>query len=42
MDAPVIVYKNSKVKNYLEDKQNLVSIAIFTNQNKPKLWKQFI
>ena len=35
-DAPVTVYKSTKVGTYFENKQNLVVIGIFTNQNKPK------
>ena len=34
-DAPVTVYKSTKVGSYLENKQNLVVNGIFTNQNKP-------
>ena len=35
-DAPVTVYKSTKVGTYFENKQNLVVNGIFTNQNKPK------
>ena len=33
-DAPVTVYKSTKVGSYLENKQNLVVNGIFTNKNK--------
>ena len=35
-DAPVTVYKSTKVGTYFENKQNLFVNGIFTNQNKPK------
>ena len=40
-DAPVIVYKSTKVGTYFENKQNLVANGIFTNQNKPKTLDTF-
>ena len=40
-DAPVTVYKSTKVGTYFENKQNLVVIGIFTNQNKPKTLEIF-
>ena len=41
-DAPVTVYKSTKVGTHCENKQNLVVNGIFTNQNKPKKhWKLF-
>ena len=40
-DAPVTVYKCTKVGTYIENKQNLVVNGIFTNQNKPKNWNLF-
>ena len=40
-DAPVTVYKSTKVGTYSENKQNLVVNGIFTNQNEPKSLKTF-
>ena len=40
-DAPVTVYKNTKVGTYFENKQNLVVNGIFTNQNEPKTLETF-
>ena len=40
-DAPVTVYKSTKVGPYFENKQNLVVNEIFTNQNKPKTMETF-
>ena len=40
-DAPVTVYKSTKVGTYFENKQNLVVNGIFTNQNKPKTLETF-
>ena len=40
-DAPVIVYKSTKVGTYFENKQNLVVNGICTNQNKPKTLETF-
>ena len=34
--APVTVYKNTKIGSYLENKQNIVVKATFTNQNQTK------
>ena len=39
-DAPVSVYKSTKVETYFENK-NLVVNRIFTNQNKPKTLETF-
>ena len=39
-DAPVTVYKSTKVGSYFENKQNLVVTGIFTNQNKPKTFQK--
>ena len=41
MDAPVIVYKSTKVGIYFENKQNLVVNGIFTKQNRPKTLETF-
>ena len=41
LDAPVTVYKSTKVGTYFENKQNLVVNGIFTNQNKPKTLETF-
>ena len=38
-DAPVTVYKSTKVGTYFENKQNLVVNGIFTIQNKPKTFQ---
>ena len=35
-DAPVTVYKSTKVGTYIENKQNLAVNGVFTIQNKPK------
>ena len=40
-DAPVTVFKCTKVGTYIENKQNLVVNGIFTNQSKPKNWNIF-
>ena len=40
-DAPVTVYKSTKVGTYFENKQNLVVNGIFTNQNKLKTLETF-
>ena len=40
-DAPVTVYKSTKVETYIENKQNLVLNGIFTNQNNPKTLETF-
>ena len=40
-DAPVTVYKSTKVGTYFENKQNLVVNGIFTDQNKPKTLETF-
>ena len=40
-DAPVTVYKSTKVGTYFENTQNLVVNGIFTNQNKPKTLESF-
>ena len=40
-DAPVTVYKSTKVGTYFENKHNLVVNGIFTNQNKPKTLEAF-
>ena len=40
-NAPVTVYKDTKVGTYFEKKENLVSNGIFTNQNKPKTLEFF-
>ena len=40
-DAPVTVYKITKVGTYFENKQNLNVNGIFTNQNKPKTLETF-
>ena len=40
-DAPVTVYKSTKVGTYFENKLNLVWNEIFTNQNKPKTLENF-
>ena len=40
-DAPVTVYKSTKMGTYFENKQNLVVNGIFTNQNKPKTMETF-
>ena len=40
-DAPVTVYKSTKVGIYFENKQNLVVNGIFTNRNKPKTLETF-
>ena len=40
-DAPVTVYKSTKVGTHIENKQNLVVNGIFTNQNKPKTLETF-
>ena len=40
-DAPVTMYKSTKVGTYIENKQNLVVNGIFKNQNKPKTLELF-
>ena len=40
-DAPVTVYKSTKVGTYFENKQNLVVNGIFTNQIQPKTLETF-
>ena len=40
-DITVTVYKSTKVGTYFKNKQNLVVIGIFTNQNKPKTLETF-
>ena len=40
-DAPVTVYKGTKVGTYFENKQNLVVNGIFTNRSKPKTLETF-
>ena len=40
-DAPVTVYKSTKVGTHFENKQNLFVNGIFTNQNKPKTLETF-
>ena len=40
-DAPVTLYKSTKVGTYFENKQKLVVNGIFTNQNKPKTLETF-
>ena len=40
-DAPVTVYKSTKVGSYFENKQNLIVNRIFANQNKPKTLETF-
>ena len=40
-DAPVTVYKSTKVGIYFENKHNLVVNGNFTNQNKPKTLETF-
>ena len=40
-DAPVTVYKSTKVGAYFENKPNLVVNGVFTNQNKPKTLETF-
>ena len=40
-DAPVTVYKSTKVGTYFENKQNLVVNGFFTTQNKPKTLETF-
>ena len=40
-NAPVTVYKSTKVGTYFENKQNLVVNGIFTNQNKSKTLETF-
>ena len=40
-DAPVTVYKSTKIGSYLENKQNLTVSGIFTNQIKPKALETF-
>ena len=51
MDAPLTVYKSTWVEGYLESKQNLVVIEIFTNKKKTletyqyentQIWKDLI
>ena len=41
-DAPVSVYKSTKVGTYFENKQKLIENGIFTNQNKPKTLENFL
>ena len=38
-DAPLTVYKSTKVKSYLENKKNLAVNRIFTNENKKNFWR---
>ena len=40
-DAPVTVYKSTKIGNYIENKQNLIVNGMFTNKNKPKKLETF-
>ena len=40
-NAPMTVYKSTKLGTYIENKQNLSVNGIFTNQNKPKTLKTF-
>ena len=40
-DAPLTVYKSTKVGTYFEHKQNLVVNGVFTNQNNPKTLEIF-
>ena len=40
-DAPVTVYKSTKVGTYFENRQNLVVNGIFTNQNQSKTLENF-
>ena len=40
-EAPVTVYKSTKVGTYIDNKQNLGVNGIFTNQNKPKTLETF-
>ena len=40
-DAPVTLYKKSKLRNYFEHKQKLVATEYFTNQNEPKTLATF-
>ena len=40
-DAPVTVYKSTRVGAYFENKQNLVVNGIFTNQNQRKTLETF-
>ena len=40
-DAPLTVYKSTKVGTYFENKQKLVVNGTFTNQNKPKTLETF-
>ena len=40
-DAPVTVYKSTKVGTYFDNKQNLVLSGILTNQNQPKTLETF-
>ena len=41
IDAPLTVYKSTKVGTYFENKQNVVMNGIFTNQIKPKRLETF-
>ena len=40
-DAPVTVYKDTKLGSYLENKQNIFVNEVFTNQTNQKYWNQF-
>ena len=41
-DAPVTVYKSTKIGTYFENKQTLVVNGIFTIKNKPKTLETFL
>ena len=40
-DAPVSVYKSTKVGSYLENIQKILVNGIFTNRNQPKTLETF-
>ena len=40
-DVPVTVYRSTKIRCHLENKQNLVMNIVFINQNKPKTLETF-